>query len=164
MDENKNKIIVGHYHGKSFWSRLIRLRSWWKSPITHTAILTPDLMTVYEAWGKGCLKHSWDNSHHVPGTVVEMMEIPCTEEQYDAVYGFLDKTQGAQYDRRGVIFGFLAQGERQDKDRYFCTEWCELALEAGKLCFQDRMPAHKMTPSLAYVSPIQIYHCTKRTP
>lgn len=163
MDTN-NYIVIGHYHGKSIWSKFIKLRSWWKSPITHTAALSKDLQAVYEAWKKGCVKHHWNESHHVPGTRVEMFYIPCTEEQEVGFYQFLEMTKGAKYDFIGVIFGFLAQVIRQDDDKYFCTEWVETALREVGLCFQDRLPANKLTPSMAYISPIQKYKATKFTP
>lgn len=162
--DNDYEIIIGHYQGKSIWSKFIKLLSWWSSPITHTAILTPDLEIVYEAWKQGCVKHNWKESHHVPGTLVVMMSIPCTKDQYYAAYDFLEKTKGAKYDFKGVVFGFLAQGERQSKDKFFCTEWVETALRAGGLRLLDRIQPYKMSPSLAYLSPIQKFKCTKNTP
>jgi hypothetical protein len=163
MENLKGRIIIGHYYGKSFWSWFIRLRSWWES-VTHTAAFTPDMSEVYEAWKKGCVKDAWENSHHKKGTPVDVTIIRCTLDQQAAFYGFLEKTKGAKYDWKGVVFNFLAQGEKQDKDKYFCTEWIELALEAAGLRFQDRMPAHKMSPSLAHISPIQEPLTTLKTP
>ena len=164
MEANNCFILIGHYHGKSIWSKFIKLRSWWKSPITHTAAFSPDLTMVYEAWKPGCVKDYWENSHHAPGTRVDVFKIPCTVEQQALFYGFLEETKGAKYDYKGVVLGFLAQGNVQDKDRYFCTEWIELALEAAGLCFQARMPASKLTPSLGYVSPAQEPYRSLTTP
>jgi len=160
-----NYIVVGHYHGKSVWSKFIRLRSWWQSSITHTAILTKDLRFVYEAWGKaGCSVDLWTSSHHKPRTKVELFIILCTEEQEKGVYDYLERTVGCGYDWVGVILGFLTRKEKQDKDRRFCTEWVEEALRSQKLCLQERIPVYKMSPSLGYISPNQKYLCTIHTP
>lgn len=159
-----NYIVIGHYHGKSFWSLFIKLRSWWKSPITHTAAFSKDLETVYESWKKGCVIHPWKESHHIPGTKVEIFYIPCTAEQEAKFYDFFERTKGCKYDFIGVLFGFLARAINEDSGKYFCTEWIETGLREAGLCFQKRIPANKITPSMAYISPIQKYKATKRTP
>jgi len=162
----ENYIVIGHYHGKSLASKFIKMRSWWKSPITHTAALSKDLTTVYEAWwGTDFGAYDWNNQpNHTKGTKVDLFIIPCTAEQELSFYEKLEEMKGIPYDMAGVFWGFLSRITVQDRNKLFCTEAIQVALSHVGISFQDRIPAHKLTPSLGHISPIQKYLGTRYTP
>lgn len=141
------------YKGKSWISKAIEWRTW--GPYSHAAWWLRD-GTVIEAWHKGGVQHV-DNpgSIHTPGTEIDVFDfcgagIPAC---HSAAETFLHKQIGKGYDFRPVISGFMLRLNRNNPNKWFCSELCHAAARAGGLSLLERIPDRKIPPTMLSYSP-----------
>lgn len=147
---NNGRILIGQYYGKSFFSRLIRWKTW--SDITHTSAFLPDMTNVIEAWGGGVTKRYWRDGH-TKGTRIDLFEVRCTEEQAQAFYQYLWENIGKKYDLAG-IFGFAFSAKTENSEKVFCSELIFSAAKHAGIVLLDRIEPYKVYPGLIQISPI----------
>lgn len=88
--------------------------------------------------------------------------IPVTDEQYEAIMGFLESKIGTRYDYADIL-GILFHDRRIDNPRrVMCSALQYEALCTGGLAALNVLKefAHLVTPETLHLSPLLIGHCT----
>jgi uncharacterized protein YycO len=143
------RILIGQYNGKSFFSKLIMVKTF--SNITHTSAFLNDEVVI-EAWGGGVEKRTWREGH-TKGTRIRIMRVDCTKEQEEKFYAFLESQKGKKYDRAG-IFGIAFSVKTENPNKWFCSELIFAAAQYAGIELLKRIEAHKVYPGLIDVSPM----------
>jgi hypothetical protein len=152
------------YKGKSWISKLIRWHT--RGDYSHVAWWLRD-GTVIEAWHKGGVTHN-DNpgTLHTPGTEIDVFDFSPEGRaslSETAAEDFLHKQVGKKYDLRPVISGFVLRLNRNNPDKWFCSELVHAAARAGGLSLLKRVPDHKVSPTLLNYSPHLVHIGTLTT-
>jgi len=140
------------YKGKSLISKAIQWRTW--GIYSHAAWWMRD-GSVIEAWHKGGVSHSESPATlHTPGTQIDLFDF-C---HIDAVSpprseSFLLSKVGRKYDFKAVLRGFTFHLNRDNPDKWFCSELCHAAAVAGGLPLLSRIPDWKIDPTKLSYSP-----------
>jgi len=134
------------YKGKSWVSKTIRWRTW--GDYSHAAWWLRD-GTVIESWHKGGVTHSDSPATiHKPGTEIDVFDFRCSVgARPDLAEAFLLQQVGKKYDFRPVISGFTFRLNREDPDKWFCSELDNAAAIANRTRLFSRIPNHKIDPS-----------------
>jgi len=144
--------MIGLYRGISVPSSVIQFRTW--SPYSHVSEVDPRTGEVIEAWQWGGVQIR-GNYHegHKPGTIIELYEvIGITPAQQRKVWEFLRGEVGKDYDFAGC-YGFIRRADRQNPDKWFCSELEFTAYREAKVELLARVEAHKVYPGLLVMSP-----------
>lgn len=148
--------MIGLYRGTSLLSRAIQWRTW--SCYSHASWICRDRQHCYEAWKEG-VTYGRIDAHHKPGTVIDLFEVDLPRKYHYAEAEFYREVEkhlatqlGKKYDIRGLL-SFVSRREKQNQDRWFCSELVFWALEqAGALLL--RAPAYKVAPGTLSLSPL----------
>lgn len=145
--------MIGLYRGTSLLSRMIRLRTW--SEYSHAAWIE-QTGSVVEAWKRKGVRYSSDvNTGHTPGTVIDLFDVPLTQEQMDVVRKFLAHQVGKKYDWRGVLHFITKRHEySRDQERWFCSELIFSAFKAAGVELLSRVEPWKVSPAMLAMSPL----------
>jgi len=155
-----NRVCVCGYRGRSFFpSKLIKWITW--SEYSHVAIMLPDTGAVFEAWdgvGVRCIDSLSD--HHTPKTIVSVMYIDVTPEQYLGLIDALQSQLGKKYDWKGVLRfppllrPFISKKiSKRESERWFCSELVNWAFWKIGLPLINK-PPHATSPADVMVSPL----------
>ena len=161
------KIFIGQYYGKSFFSKLIKWRTW--SEISHTAAFLPALVDdIYvcsdiaiEAWGKGITKGYYKDTH-TPGTKIDIYSIYTTTVGSEKFYSWLYSKIGGKYDWKAII-GFVTRSHLESSSRWFCSELIYQAMVEAKIYPLQNIEPHQVAPGILNISPILNYEKTITT-
>ena len=144
---------IHFYRGSGFLGWAIRWRTWGK--YAHVAIEIDGW--IYEAIeGKGVIKRAICSSPEKcnPCNCQEKSDLVLKAPK--AIKGrakrFLEDQVGKPYDYWAIL-GFVSRRNRQEDDKFFCSELlAEMMVHCGLPLF-DRVDAWKISPSLASISP-----------
>ena len=142
------EIIIGQYQGTSFFSKLIKWRTW--SNISHTGAFLGD--DVIEAWGGGVVRQHWTSGHE-PGTKITLYRVPCLDKQWEIFYSFLLHQVGKKYDKMGIL-GFMTRAKSQHPDKWFCSELVFAAAKEAGIDLLARIEPYQVSPGQLDTSPI----------
>lgn len=152
-------MLVLWYQSKSVLSKLIRTVT--RSPYSHVAIAvgTPDGPIVYEAIGRGIVKHEGDEAWTRINESIAQKYIPVHENDLKRVQFWLEHRVGRHYS----YVGFVAAGVAAItgfkvvvawENTYICSGLVATALQiAGYIPFSDtrletpQSLAHKLEPN-----------------
>jgi uncharacterized protein YycO len=154
-------VIIGQYYGQSWMSKFIKWRTW--SPISHTAALSRDEKYVFEAWRKGVQKTAWQNSHHKPGTKVDLYKVSCSEEEANRFYNYLESQTGRKYDFKAII-GFVLRLPMARLNALFCSEYIFTAALTMPKNLLERVEPYQVSPGHLNLSPLMKFYKTVYTP
>jgi uncharacterized protein YycO len=135
------------YYGKSFGSWVIRFRTW--SKVTHVALVDLETMRTCEAW-KGSVQIVGSPMElHTPGTHIAFYELKdeLSELQEQELWGFLEEQEGKPYDW-GAILGFGLRRNKEDPNKWFCSELAAAAYELVGVPLLERIDRYKIYPEL----------------
>jgi uncharacterized protein YycO len=151
--------VILLYKGKSLISKAIRWRTW--GPYSHAAWWLSD-GSVIEAWHKGGVTHSESPATlHTPGTVIDVFGVPGIDSF--AAEQFLKDQIGKKYDFAAVMRGFTFRLDRDNPEKWFCSELVFDAGLAGGFPLLSRIPAWKVDPTKLSYSPILEHVATLTT-
>lgn len=111
---------VAFYKGKGGWTDKL-IRFWTLSQYSHCEIVIGDYW-YSSSWYDGGVRRkkidynpeSWD-----------FIEVPYDES---IIVEFFHQTQGKEYDLKGIVLSQIFPFKTQDMDKYYCSEWCAIAL------------------------------------
>lgn len=149
-------LRIGVYHGFSLMSRTIEFRTW--SDDSHVSLIFPELDETIEALGRcGVVSHVGLDMYHKPGTEIDIYEVIATPSQVAEIYAFAKAQVGKKYDWGGVI-GFVSRKDRDDAQKWFCSELVFAACLAGGVYLLRRIESHRVAPCDVHHSPLLIHH------
>lgn len=133
MKNNLKKIDFLFYQGLGFFSGFIRWRT--RSKYSHVAIRMGK--DVYEAREKkGCVKHDDPFKHCSKKTIIEPIAIHVDQKTYEQIIENLEFDVAANKNKKKLwgifkisnydyeaIFSFLGTWNRQNPNKWFCSEW-----------------------------------------
>lgn len=138
------------YKGKSFISKLIKWQTF--GQYSHAAWWCQD-GTVIEAWQKdGVQRNDSPATIHIPGTEIDVFAVPGIDEA--AVEQFLISQLGKGYDFSAVLRGFTFRLDRDDPDKWFCSELIHRACREGLKALLERIIDARVHPTLLSFSPL----------
>lgn len=144
------------YKGKSTVSRIIQWQTF--GPYSHAAWWCQD-STVIESWHKGGVTHNaGPGTLHTPGTEIDVFGVPDVDEWI--VEHSLQSQVGKGYDFAPVLRGFPLRLNRDNPDRWFCSELVFWGVEQGGVRLLLDVPAFKVHPTLLSYSPLKLYQGT----
>ena len=142
---------VAAYRGKSFISRAIRWQT--RGVYSHVAVMLSE-REIVEAWHNpaevrviGSLSEG-----HTRGTPVDIFEIDIDSQQCLAVRDFLLDQVGKPYDFAGVL-RFLSRREKNNPDKWFCSELAFSAFRYAQLNLLERIEPHHVDPVTMMTTP-----------
>lgn len=152
-------MLVLWYQSKSVLSRLIRTVT--RSPYSHVAIAigTPEGPVVYEAIGRGIVKHEGEDAWRRINEAMTQKYMPVSDSDLDRVKFWLDYRVGRGYSKMGFVAAGVAAitGFKVViawENTYICSGLAATALQiAGYLPFSDtrletpQSLAHKLEPN-----------------
>lgn len=145
-----NFIYIGQYEGVSFSSRLIKWFTW--SKISHTSAVLYRKNEVIEAWGGGVVRRSI-SAGHKPGTVIHIYRIPCTVNQRNKFYNFMESQIGKRYDFLGIL-SYVTRTKLENKDKVVCSELVYTGLEHVGIKALQNIEAYQVSPGVLNLSPL----------
>ena len=138
----KPRVSFAFFHGRSLMSRMIEFFT--RSRVSHVGFVLygssePSKWTLIETWNhSGGVRTWWDYSsfeEHSPGTVVEVLSLEVTDEQFTAVReGFLALARKREpYNWLGVLDFVVKFLPERRPGKSFCSEgaWRVLAGALG---------------------------------
>lgn len=148
--------MIGAYRGISMLSRAIQWQTW--SKYSHIAEIDRKTGEVVEAWQSGGVRHlpSYHDGH-TKGTVIELFEVEGASYDLERrVFERMLTQAGKGYDFTG-IWGFLRRSDRENAERWFCSEldfwaWREEGIELLR-----RVLPCQVSPGLEVRSPLLRY-------
>lgn len=150
------------YRGKSLISKAIKWQTF--GPYSHAAWWMRD-GTVIEAWHKGGVTHNDSPATiHTPGTEIDVFDFADPAAiSHDIAEQFLLDQVGKKYDFRPVLSGFTLRLNRNNPDKWFCSELGHAAARIGGYPLLARVPDRKIHPTLLSYSPRLIHIATLTT-
>lgn len=147
------RVKILAYKGKSFWSRMIKLRTW--SDVSHVAIEL-DSNNVVEAWSFDGVVHrkGYDayKTGHTKGTEIDVYEVPkqviidgtTYDVDHEKIWKYAVAQVGKSYDWMAIL-GFGIRKHTENPEKLFCSELVHAACLAGGLvCHKG--PSFKQSP------------------
>ena len=108
------------------------IRWWTKSPYAHVELEFSDGQRLEVVNGR---KVALTRSKRRPTAVATLA---CTVDQEARAFHAAVTTLGADYDWRGIVFSQVLPLDKEDSDRWFCSEACAFCLQmAGLLATND---------------------------
>ena len=150
MSETTNYIYIGQYIGKTLTSKFIKTFTW--SELSHTSAILIRSKQVIEAWSGGITKRSITTGH-AAGTIINIYKVPCTLNQRNKFYNFMEAQIGKKYDFVGIL-GLPLRLDIENETKWFCSELVfSAALNAG-ITLLARIEPYKVTPGILNTSPL----------
>ena len=119
-----DKIKLAFYKGKgTIVDKLIRFRT--TSAYSHCELIIDDFMYSSSPRDGGVRKRDLPASLN-DGVTWDIVEYACADKE--SILKFFDSTNGKKYDWLGVLLGQVLYLDIQNKDAWFCSEWCATAL------------------------------------
>jgi hypothetical protein len=138
------------YKGKSLISKAIQWQTF--GPYSHAAWWCWD-GTVIEAWHKGGVSHNPSPATlHTPGTEIDVFNIPGVNDA--VVAALLREEIGKKYDFAPVLRGFPLRLNRDNPDKWFCSELVFDKVRKSGIDLLREVPAFKVHPTLMSYSPL----------
>ena len=150
------------YKGKSWISKAIRWQTF--GPYSHAAWWLRD-GTVVEAWHKGGVQHvDSPATLHSPGTEIDVFSIKgiSLDDEW-CIEQHLKEEIGAGYDFAPVLRGFTLRLNRDNPDKWFCSELVFSKVRKQGIDLLREVPAWKVHPALLSYSPRLQFEGTIRT-
>jgi hypothetical protein len=150
------------YKGKSWISKMIKWQTF--GQYSHAAWWCAN-GTVIEAWHKqtvngsvkiklkeGVQRHDSPATIHTPGTEIDVFAVPGIDAA--AVERFLISQIGKDYDFAPVLRGFVFRVDRDDPDKWFCSELIHRGCREGGKALLERIIDSRVHPTLLSYSPL----------
>ena len=115
----KDKLYISFHKPKSFVGLLIS--AWTLGEYSHCEFIHND--TVYLANPGGVIKQAYKYKKNF-----DIFELDSNIEAQD-ILEFFEEAKGKGYDYLGILGQFFYSNKVQDKDRYFCSEFCLNAID-----------------------------------
>lgn len=141
------------YKGKSWISKAIQWQTF--GPYSHAGWWCSD-GTVVEAWHKGGVSHNDSPATlHEPGTEIDVFGIRgASEEQLFMIEQFMKDEIGKKYDFAPVLRGFPLRLNRDNPNKWFCSELVFSKVRKAGIDLLREVPAFKVHPTLLSYSPL----------
>jgi len=144
--------MIALYKGTSSMSRLIRWATW--SQYSHAAWINDQSGQCIQAWRAGVVSSRSFSEGHKPGTAVDFFSVRGEgSDESSAIESVLNLELGKSYDVAGIL-GFVIRRDRQNQDRWFCSELVFHAYECVGLHLLSRVPPCKVFPGMLAISPL----------
>jgi hypothetical protein len=141
------------YRGKSMISKIIQWQTF--GPYSHAAWWCAD-KSVVEAWHKGGVTHNASPATiHTPGTEIDVFDIAgMTEHQRFLIEQYVKEEFGCDYDFAPVLRGFPLRLNRDNLEKWFCSELLFSKVRKAGIELLREVPAFKVHPTLLSYSPL----------
>jgi uncharacterized protein YycO len=141
------------YKGKSLISKAIRWQTF--GPYSHAAWWCDD-KSVVESWHKGGVSHNMTpGAVHAHGTEIDVFSIKgMTPNDRWAIEEMLKFEVGSKYDFAPVLRGFPLRLNRDNPDKWFCSELVFSKVREAGIDLLRAVPAFKVHPTLLSYSPL----------
>lgn len=146
---NYSALAILLMRGRGVLSSLIRWQT--RGKYSHAALLIGE-NEIIEAWqGDGVrMKKITDWSN------VDIFDVPsATPQQWQDAIDFACKQRGKGYDYLGVV-RFLTRRDRDNPERWFCSELVFASFLAAGVPLLARIKAHEVSPGLLSNSPLLV--------
>lgn len=142
------------YKGKSWISKLIKWQTF--GQYSHAAWWCHD-KSVIEAWHKGGVSHSATPATlHKPGTEIDVFSVCGVTDDGEGFYveQLLKEEIGSKYDFAPVLRGFPLRLNRDNPNKWFCSELVFSKVREREINLLRDVPAFKVHPTLLSYSPL----------
>lgn len=141
------------YKGKSLISKAIQWQTF--GPYSHASWWLRD-GTVVEAWHKGGVSHNESPATlHTPGTEIDVFGIQgVSMEHRFLIEQYVKEEIGKQYDFAPVLRGFPLRLNRDNPNKWFCSELLFSKVRKAGIDLLREVPAFKVHPTLLSYSPL----------
>lgn len=143
------KIVIRFVAERGIIPWLIRYQAGVAMPFTpnHVESVSPDGQWYYGEHILGGLRKrpkGYDAAHLLWDFFVE---IPCTQEQADAYYGYLESKLGMPYDWRSIISFIVPSWNLHGHGELICSAITAAAMRKGTICrWPMAVPFHHISP------------------